>query len=260
MTSESTEKTPFAALGLRPELTARPQPIPATRPRRPIQAQAIPVILEGRDVLGGAQTGTGKTAGFALPLLQRLFEQPVRPFAVISAGAPPRALILTPTRELAAQVEESIRTYGTLPAADLGGHLWRRRHQPADRRAAPGRRHSRRHAGSPAGSLQSADRRSFVVPSKFSSWTRPTGCWTWASFATSARFSLCCRREAPEPALFGDLLERDQNPRRRPAQRADADRSRPPQSGERTRHTVRLSQHAGKQARSVGAFAGRGEH
>jgi ATP-dependent RNA helicase RhlE len=73
----------------------------------PIQARVIPVVLEGRDVLAGAQTGTGKTAGFTLPLLQRL-----------AASAPSegrrriRALILTPTRELAAQVEDSVRRYG----------------------------------------------------------------------------------------------------------------------------------------------------
>ncbi|MCY7317055.1 MAG: DEAD/DEAH box helicase, partial [Rubrivivax sp.] len=76
----------------------------------PIQAQAIPAVLGGGDLLAGAQTGTGKTAGFVLPMLHRL-----------SAGAPVkdargrpaiRALILTPTRELAAQVEESVRTYG----------------------------------------------------------------------------------------------------------------------------------------------------
>jgi ATP-dependent RNA helicase RhlE len=76
----------------------------------PIQAQAIPAVLAGGDLLAGAQTGTGKTAGFTLPLLHKL------------AGAEPvknrhgrnaiRALILTPTRELAAQVEESVRTYG----------------------------------------------------------------------------------------------------------------------------------------------------
>jgi ATP-dependent RNA helicase RhlE len=76
----------------------------------PIQAQAIPVVLSGRDLLGAAQTGTGKTAGFALPLLQRLS-------AKASAGHSParhpvRALIVTPTRELAAQVEQDVRTYG----------------------------------------------------------------------------------------------------------------------------------------------------
>ncbi len=73
----------------------------------PIQAQAIPVILAGRDVLAGAQTGTGKTAGFTLPLLQLLQQQPIprRP-------RPVRVLILTPTRELALQVFESVQTYG----------------------------------------------------------------------------------------------------------------------------------------------------
>jgi ATP-dependent RNA helicase RhlE len=76
----------------------------------PIQAQAIPIVLTGGDLLGGAQTGTGKTAGFTLPLLQRLMTTP----SVRDARGrlPIRALILTPTRELAAQVEESVRNYG----------------------------------------------------------------------------------------------------------------------------------------------------
>ena len=76
----------------------------------PIQAQAIPPVLAGRDLLGAAQTGTGKTAGFTLPMLQLLAEkmkarQP-------SARNPVRALVLVPTRELAAQVQESVRSYG----------------------------------------------------------------------------------------------------------------------------------------------------
>ena len=76
----------------------------------PIQAQAIPIVLTGGDLLGGAQTGTGKTAGFTLPLLHRLMATP----SVRDARGkmPIRALILTPTRELAAQVEESVRNYG----------------------------------------------------------------------------------------------------------------------------------------------------
>jgi len=76
----------------------------------PIQAQAIPAVLSGGDLLAGAQTGTGKTAGFVLPMLQRLSLTP----AVRDAKGrlPIRALILTPTRELAAQVEESVRVYG----------------------------------------------------------------------------------------------------------------------------------------------------
>ncbi|MDQ6626966.1 MAG: DEAD/DEAH box helicase, partial [Pseudomonadota bacterium] len=82
----------------------------------PIQAQAIPAVLSGGDVMGGAQTGTGKTAGFVLPLLHRLMAQPpVRdggPQSGPRGKLPIRCLILTPTRELAAQVEESVRTYG----------------------------------------------------------------------------------------------------------------------------------------------------
>ncbi len=74
----------------------------------PIQKEAIPLILQKRDILAGAQTGTGKTAGFSLPILQMLSSTP-KP----KGKRPVRALILTPTRELAAQVAENIRHYGT---------------------------------------------------------------------------------------------------------------------------------------------------
>ena len=76
----------------------------------PIQLQAIPQVLKGGDLLAGAQTGTGKTAGFVLPMLQRLMAVPSKKDARGRIAI--RALILTPTRELAAQVEESVRTYG----------------------------------------------------------------------------------------------------------------------------------------------------
>ena len=94
----------FNQLGLSAELL-RAIDEKGYREATPIQQQAIPLILEGRDVLAGAQTGTGKTAGFTLPLLQRL--QNSRP-----SQRCVRALILTPTRELAAQVGESVRDYG----------------------------------------------------------------------------------------------------------------------------------------------------
>ncbi|MCV6605903.1 MAG: DEAD/DEAH box helicase, partial [Porticoccaceae bacterium] len=96
----------FDQLGLRAELL---QAIAAQGYSTPtaIQAQAIPVILQGRDVLAGAQTGTGKTAGFTLPLLQILSTDGQR-----VKGPRPRALVLTPTRELAAQVGESVENYG----------------------------------------------------------------------------------------------------------------------------------------------------
>ena len=76
----------------------------------PIQAQAIPAVLEGHDLLGGAQTGTGKTAAFTLPMLHKLSMS--RSAKNKFGGTGTRVLVLTPTRELAAQVEESVRTYG----------------------------------------------------------------------------------------------------------------------------------------------------
>src|SRR2546422_10663967 len=76
----------------------------------PIQKQAIPAVLAGGDLLAGAQTGTGKTAGFVLPMLQRLSTRP-SPYAA-GPRQPPRALILTPTREVAAQGEAAIQTFG----------------------------------------------------------------------------------------------------------------------------------------------------
>jgi ATP-dependent RNA helicase RhlE len=97
----------FENLGLRAELLRAVAEQGYTEPT-PVQAQAIPVILQGKDVLAGAQTGTGKTAGFTLPLLQILYSGS-RP---ANGYCPIRCLILTPTRELAAQVEESVVTYG----------------------------------------------------------------------------------------------------------------------------------------------------
>src|SRR5688572_5939670 len=92
----------FSDLGLAPGLLAAVSEKGYSVPT-PIQQAAIPAVLSGRDVLAGAQTGTGKTASFVLPILQRLGTR---------KGIAPRALILTPTRELAAQVAESVRHYG----------------------------------------------------------------------------------------------------------------------------------------------------
>jgi len=96
----------FESLGLLPELLRAVHESGYETPT-PVQAQAIPEILAGRDILAGAQTGTGKTAGFTLPLLHRLQAN-----ASPMQGRAPRALILVPTRELAVQVGESVRTYG----------------------------------------------------------------------------------------------------------------------------------------------------
>jgi len=95
----------FASLGLSEEIVRAVSERGYTQPT-PIQAQAIPAVLGGGDLLAGAQTGTGKTAGFTLPILQRLMAR------TIKGKAPIRALVLVPTRELAAQVEESVRMYG----------------------------------------------------------------------------------------------------------------------------------------------------
>jgi len=92
----------FAAFGLKPELLRAVAEKGYGTPT-PIQSKAIPAVLAGRDVLAGAQSGTGKTAAFVLPILQSLDGVP---------GRAPRVLVLTPTRELAAQVAESARSYG----------------------------------------------------------------------------------------------------------------------------------------------------
>jgi ATP-dependent RNA helicase RhlE len=99
----------FDSLGLAEPLLRAVHEAGYTTPT-PIQAQAIPAVLSGGDVMGGAQTGTGKTAGFVLPLLHRLMQRPA--VRDRRGRLPIRCLILTPTRELAAQVEESVRTYG----------------------------------------------------------------------------------------------------------------------------------------------------
>jgi ATP-dependent RNA helicase RhlE len=101
----------FSKLGLSEALVRAVTEHGYTQPT-PVQAQAIPAVLAGGDLLAGAQTGTGKTAGFVLPMLQRLTTVNGTPNPSRHAVRPIRALILTPTRELAAQVEESVRTYG----------------------------------------------------------------------------------------------------------------------------------------------------
>jgi len=101
----------FSELGLSDKLVRAVAEQGYTTPT-PIQAQAIPAILKGGDLLAGAQTGTGKTAGFTLPMLQLLSDAVARDTAPRGPRPHVRALVLTPTRELAAQVEESVRNYG----------------------------------------------------------------------------------------------------------------------------------------------------
>ena len=136
-------------LGLSPEILRAVAEAGYTTPT-PIQSQAIPTILAGKDVMGGAQTGTGKTAGFTLPILQKLL--PMANASPSPARHPIRALILTQTRELAIQVEESVKTYAQVHGATLHGRLWRR-------------------------GYQSSNCPSFAPASKY--WSRrPDDCWT----------------------------------------------------------------------------------
>src|SRR5690606_21235676 len=107
-TPDTSSATTFADFGLHPNILTAIAETGYTTPT-PIQAQAIPVVLNGRDVMGAAQTGTGKTAAFTLPILHRLMQ-----FANTSASParhPVRALILTPTRELADHVYENVASY-----------------------------------------------------------------------------------------------------------------------------------------------------
>ena len=100
-------QTTFQAFGLAETLLTALARLEITQPT-PIQEQAIPAVMKGRDVLGVAQTGTGKTAAFSLPVLHALIEKGGRP-----NPKAPRVLILTPTRELASQIADSIKSYAS---------------------------------------------------------------------------------------------------------------------------------------------------
>ena len=136
----------FDRLGLSPELLRAVAQQGYTEPT-PVQREAIPLVLAGRDLLAGAQTGTGKTAAFVLPILQRLHKRTRR---ANGAPRPIRVLVLAPTRELALQVEESVRTYGAQrpirSTAIYGGVGF----DPQVRAPARRARDRRRHAGPPA--------------------------------------------------------------------------------------------------------------
>src|SRR5881398_310654 len=98
----------FADFGLAPEIQRALSDQGYVHPT-PIQAQAIPLVLQGRDVMGAAQTGTGKTAAFSIPLLQKMMRHETA--SVSPARHPVRALVLAPTRELADQVAQNIKAY-----------------------------------------------------------------------------------------------------------------------------------------------------
>ena len=130
----------FAALGLSGKVLEGVNAMGYTDPT-PIQLRAIPLVLSGKDVIGSAQTGTGKTAAFALPILSKLG-------AHMPAG--PRVLILEPTRELAAQVETAIRDYARFTDLKITVVYRRRGLRQAERRIQGRRGHRSRHTRPPA--------------------------------------------------------------------------------------------------------------
>ena len=138
------KKMSFEEFGLRPEILRAVAEKNYTIPT-PIQEKAIPIVLEGKDLIGCAQTGTGKTAAFALPILHRLQGTPWRG----TGRRPIRVLVLTPTRELASQIAES---FGSVRQAHgpQARHRLRRRQPGAAVAGSPaGDRHPRRHARTP---------------------------------------------------------------------------------------------------------------
>ena len=120
----------FTELGLQADILRAVSEQGYTTPT-PIQQKAIPAVMTGCDLMASAQTGTGKTAGFTLPILHRLASAPHSHLARVTRK--PRVLVLVPTRELAIQVDESVRTYGKhLPIVSLavfGGGLYSRHPQ-----------------------------------------------------------------------------------------------------------------------------------
>ena len=177
--SASRSPASFPSLGLQRELAEGVAALGYEEPT-PVQRETIPLLLKGRDLLGQAGTGTGKTAAFALPMLQRIGE--ARPAPRQTCG-----LVLVPTRELAMQVAEAMHKYAkgvglsVLPL--YGGAPMHQQIRALERGAhvvvaTPGPR-----AGSPAAQDAAPRRRC-----RCSSSTRPTRCSTWASPTTSTRF------------------------------------------------------------------------
>ena len=167
---------------------------------RPIQERTIPATLEGRDILGLAQTGTGKTAAFALPVLERLL--------ATRGGADPRVLIVAPTRELATQIGEEIRSlarFTRIKVATVFGGVSINAQINGIARPPPDPGGLPRKVAGP-GWPQS--RRAPRFAWRPWCWTRRTTCSTWAFCPTSAG-SGRAPRAAAEPAVLGDHAEGD---------------------------------------------------
>ena len=201
----------FDALGLTPELLRAVADQGYTEPT-PVQREAIPLVLAGRDLLAGAQTGTGKTAAFVLPMLQllnadanaRLAARRRRPATTRATVAAPPVADPRPRPHPDPRARAPGRgerpDLRRPPPDPLDRDLRRRRLRAPGPRPARRARDRRRDARPPARPRRAAHHRP-LAGSRSSSSTRPTGCSTWASSATSARSSRCSRRP-PEPAVL----------------------------------------------------------
>ena len=215
--------TSFAELGLRPELLRAVEEAGYTTPT-PIQVQAIPVILAGKDVMGGAQTGTGKTAGFALPILQKLAPMAnTRPVA----GAPSRARADPHADARACGAGRGIVPHlRQVHEPALDRRLRRRRHQAAAADRARRRRDPRRHAGPAARPHRAEERQPGAGRDLRARRGRPDARHGLHPGHQADHGAPARHGEAAEPAVLGDVLRRDQEARRPVAERAAADRGR----------------------------------
>ncbi len=238
----------FASLGLSDALVRAVTEHGYTQPT-PIQQQAIPAVLAGGDLLAGAQTGTGKTAGFVLPMLQRL--------------APPRATA-SARRERAQETDPRADPHAHARArragrgerarlrqvreAHVDGDVRRRRHRRADRAAEARRRHPRRDTRPPARPSGPGQPRSVEGRDPGARRGRPD-----ARHGLHPRHQadpLAPAEEAAEPAVLGDVLRRDQGSRRQPARCPGADRGRAAQFDGRDHHADRASGRSRPEARA----------
>ncbi len=216
----------FAELGLRPEILRAVADAGYTIPT-PIQAQAIPLILEGLDVMGGAQTGTGKTAGFALPILQKLLA--AGQYQSVAGTAPGPGAHPDADARARDPGRGGDRRLRQAHGAPLDRRLRRRRHTPAASDRARRRRDPRRDPGPIAG----PHRAEIGLPGPGRDLRARRG-------RSHARHGLHSRhqadhgaaagdREATEPAFLGDVLQRDQEARRPAPERTAIDRGGAPQ-------------------------------
>ena len=242
--------TSFAELGLRPELLRAVDEAGYTTPT-PIQVQAIPVILAGRDVMGGAQTGTGKTAGFALPILQKLAPHGQhQPVARAASGARADPHADARARGAGRGIVPDLRQ---AHQAALDRRLRRRRHQGAARDRARRRRDPRRHARPPARPHRAQERLSRAGRDLRARRSRPHARHGLHPRHQAHHGAAAGHGEAAEPAVLGHVLQRDQEARRPAAQRAAADRGRQAQHRRRDRHADRVQGAGRSQARAARA-------